>query len=178
MSGSSDSPAVDPPPAPWVQRLWAEMRREYGAAFDRQWQCPAGVEPCDHVAGLMLHWARKLSQFKARPHAIRYGLDNLPPHPPSLPEFVAICKQAPDPPTVMLNEQKSDPAVAAAAIKAAQEIAHIASAKPIGNKDWAWRMRDRELNHGGELESGCMMRQFHRDAWRQALRHGKYALGA
>lgn len=111
MSGSSDSPAGDPPPAPWVQRLWAEMRREYGAAFDRQWQCPAGVEPGDHVAGLMLHWARKLSQFKGRPHAIRYGLDNLPPHPPSLPEFVSICKQAPDPPVMMIRDasRKPDP---------------------------------------------------------------------
>ena len=112
MSDSSDSRAGEPPPAPWVQRLWAEMRREYGAAFDRQWQCPADVDPRDHVAGLMQHWARKLGQFKSRPHAIRFGLDNLPPHPPSLPEFVALCKQAPDPPVVMIRDasRKPDPA--------------------------------------------------------------------
>jgi hypothetical protein len=45
-----------------------------------------------------------------------------------------------------------------------------------GDTAWAWRLRDRELNHGGELESGRMMTQYHRDAWRIALKHGKYAL--
>ena len=110
MSDSSESPAADAP-APWVQRLWAEMRREYGAAFDRQWQCPADQKPADHVHGLMLHWARKLVQFKSRPYAIRYGLDNLPPDPPSLSKFVEICKQAPEPFVPMLRDatRKPDP---------------------------------------------------------------------
>lgn len=113
MSDSSES-QDDDSRIPWIKRLWREMRREYGAAFDRQWQCPAdpNLTPEQHVNGLMAHWERKLSQFRTRPHAIRYGLDNLPPHPPSLPEFIALCRQAPDPPMQALPDhtRKADPA--------------------------------------------------------------------
>lgn len=159
MSDSSGSPAGESP-APWVQRLWAEMRREYGAAFDRQWQCPADQSPADHVAGLMMHWARKLSQFKGRPHAIRYGLDNLPPHPPSLPEFVALCKQAPDPPMQSLPDhtRKPDPA----------RLQAILATIPRGAARDPLACAQRHLER---LQAGEKLTQAQRDLVRKALPH-------
>ena len=32
-------------PEAWVQRIFATMRATYGAALDRQWECPAGADP-------------------------------------------------------------------------------------------------------------------------------------
>ena len=32
-------------PDAWVERIFSTMRATYGAAFDRQWECPAGVDP-------------------------------------------------------------------------------------------------------------------------------------
>lgn len=175
MQNSKNSSAVESMPIRWIEQIWTEMRATYGASFDRQWQCPSGEDQEAHYAGLKAHWAKSLAGLVRHPQAIRYALDNLPPHPPNLPEFKALCNRSPEVTQPMLPAPKADPAIAAAAIKAAQEIAHMTTSKPIGNKDWAWRMRDRELNHGGELESGCTMRQFHRDAWRYALKHGRYA---
>ncbi len=82
-------------PGTWVHRIWAAMRAAYGAEFDRRWQCPEGEDPEAHVASLREHWQRELRNFRTFPEAISYGLENLPPRPPSLPEFRALCLRAP-----------------------------------------------------------------------------------
>lgn len=68
-------------PETWVERIWATMRATYGAAFDRQWQCPEGEDPVRHVASLKAHWGRELSRYQQNPDAIRYALENLPKYP-------------------------------------------------------------------------------------------------
>lgn len=82
-------------PGTWVHRIWSSMRDNYGAEFDRRWQCPDGTDPEQHVKQLRETWQRELRNFLSFPEAISYGLENLPPRPPSLPEFRAICLRAP-----------------------------------------------------------------------------------
>ena len=80
-------------PDPWLENIWSAMRAAYGAAFDRQWECPAGVDPHAHVADMKMMWGRQLAPFHQVPGAIGYALDNLPTWPPTLPEFRALCRQ-------------------------------------------------------------------------------------
>lgn len=82
-------------PGTWVHRIWSAMRANYGAEFDRRWQCPEGTDPEAHVEQLRETWRRELRNFMNFPEAIAYGLENLPPRPPSLPEFRAVCLRAP-----------------------------------------------------------------------------------
>ena len=82
-------------PGTWVHRIWSAMRANYGAEFDRRWQCPHGMDEEAHVENLRETWQRELRNFRNFPEAISYGLENLPPRPPSLPEFRAMCLQAP-----------------------------------------------------------------------------------
>lgn len=82
-------------PDNWVERIWSTMRAFYGATFDRQWECPPGVRPEDHVRDLKAIWSRELRGFQQNPKAIAYALDHLPEFPPNLPQFLAICKRAP-----------------------------------------------------------------------------------
>lgn len=82
-------------PGTWVHRIWSTMRGNYGAEFDRAWQTPEGADPLAHVESLRQTWQRELRNFRNFPEAISYGLENLPPRPPSLPEFRALCLRAP-----------------------------------------------------------------------------------
>lgn len=83
-------------PENWVERIWTTMRATYGAAFDRQWECPADVEPEKHVAGLKAVWGRELRGFQQNPRAIAHALDHLPADfPPNLLQFAALCRRAP-----------------------------------------------------------------------------------
>lgn len=82
-------------PGTWVHRIWSTMRGNYGAAFDRLWQCPESGDEVAHVKSLRDTWQRELRNFRNFPEAITYGLENLPPHPLSLPEFRALCLRAP-----------------------------------------------------------------------------------
>lgn len=79
-------------PDAWVERIWAAMRATYGAAFDRQWECPEGVNPVDHVRDMKAAWGRALAPFQQNVKAITGALENLPAHPPNLIEFRTLCR--------------------------------------------------------------------------------------
>lgn len=96
-------------PEGWVERLWLAMRANYGASFDRQWETPAGVDPVEHVRTLKAYWANELGGYLHKPDALRHGLENLPPHPPSLIEFKSICGRAPSVLPPALPAPKADP---------------------------------------------------------------------
>lgn len=148
-----------------VDELFARLAASYGSQWLAKWD---GMD-MDKVASV---WQDELGGFKFR--HIKYALENLPTdHPPTAMQFRALCKLAPDPAVKFLPEPKADPA------RVAEVLAPLRQAKrqEVGDKDWAWRMRDREINHGGQLSTGCMMRQYHRDAWRIALKHGRWAEG-
>lgn len=144
-------------PERWVQRIFATMRATYGAAFDRQWQCPAGTDPADHVAAMLAHWGRELRAYQQNPAAITYALENLPEHPPNLIEFRALCRRRPD---------TSAPQLEAPRVPSQRIIEAVASiAKPAPKTDpkqWARDLQEREAR--GEKLTVAQMA-----TWRMAL---------
>ncbi len=125
-------------PEAWIEKIWATMRATYGASFDRQWQCPVGTEPLDHVMQLKQAWGRQLAGFQQQPNAIGYALDNLPPHPPNLIEFRALMRRAPADALPMLEGPKADPERVAAELA---KLSHIRTAGQVSDgKEWARRI--------------------------------------
>lgn len=73
------------------------MQGHYGSRFLNMWktghQLPDGSD-----AGLlnaMNHWSEKLGGFADHPECIKHALEALPETPPTLPQFVAMCRHAP-----------------------------------------------------------------------------------
>ena len=90
-------------------------------------------------------WAEKLAGFRERPDAIRRVLDTLPKHPPTLPEFVELCRTS-----CPKQEVKALPApdVPPSVIEARQAEAQAIAARVSGNvpsKAWAHKLRARYL---------------------------------
>lgn len=73
-----------------IGRLFERLHTLYGARWQGMWR---GLE----VDDVMRLWARELGAYAERLDAIAYALDNLGEHPPSLPEFKILCRQAPRP---------------------------------------------------------------------------------
>lgn len=144
-------------PERWVQRIFATMRASYGAAFDRQWECPAGTDPADHIAAMLEHWGRELRGYQQNPGAITYALENLPEHPPNLIEFKALLRRRPEVQKPLLEGPKPDPARVAA---------HLAKLnKPEEQEDprrWARDLEARE-------KRGDNLTMAQRIAWRECL---------
>lgn len=109
-------------PENWVERIWTTMRAAYGAAFDRQWECPAGVDPVQHVTDLKAVWGRELRGFQQNPRAIAHALDHLPTDfPPNLLQFANLCRRAPQfHAQERLTAPKADQAVIAHVLEAAR----------------------------------------------------------
>lgn len=144
-------------PDPWVEKIWTAMRGTYGAEFDRQWECPAGVEPAKHVADLKAVWGRGLAGFQQNPRAIAHALENLPERPPNLVQFAALCRRRPEP-MPALDAPKANPERVAAEI----ERMRTATAQFTGPKAWAWRLKRDE-------ESGARLTITQREMLRTAL---------
>ena len=146
-------------PEGWVERVWAHMRATYGASFDRQWECPNGADPAEHVATIKAHWARELGPFLHNPDALRYGLENLPPDfPPNLIQFRAACNRRPEPKPLALPAPKADPATVERVVKDALARATAADHGPMG---WVGRLEAREA-------AGMKLTQAQRDMLRDA----------
>lgn len=146
-------------PEAWVERIFATMRATYGASFDRQWECPPGVDPAEHGAQLKAHWARELRGYQQSPQAIRHALENLPDHPPNLVEFRALLRRAPLPEFKALPSPVSKPDQAMLA-KAVGSLTHGAAYDP---KAWARALAEREAN-------GANLTLAQRTIWRTALK--------
>lgn len=144
-------------PERWVQRIFATMRATYGAAFDRQWECPAGTDPADHIAAMLEHWGRELRGYQQNAQAIAYALENLPEHPPNLIEFRALCRRRPDGDQKLLEAPRVPPA------KMLEAVSSIARPeKKDDYKQWARDMRERE-------KSGAHLTLAQRAMWKTAL---------
>lgn len=140
-------------PGTWVHRIWSTMRGNYGAAFDRLWQCPEGGDEAAHVKSLRDTWQRELRNFRNFPEAITFGLENLPPHPPNLPEFRALCLRAP---ARAPKQQDLLPPPKADLARLAGEISKVASSwkarKPTAClEELEQRQRDGEKLTAGQL---------------------------
>lgn len=82
-------------PEVWVQKIFATMTANYGSRFMNQWKLGETL-PDGRDVGLVAAqqvWAEKLGCYLEHPEAIKAVLDCLPAHPPTLPEFYALCVQ-------------------------------------------------------------------------------------
>lgn len=78
---------LDALPQHWIEALFSKMAAFYGSRFASMW---TGV----NVAEVQKAWAIELGKLSR--DQLKAGSDNLTalPKPPTLPEFVALCRQA------------------------------------------------------------------------------------
>jgi hypothetical protein len=72
------------------------MQGNYGARFLNQWrsgQMTADGQEDIGIRNAMAVWGRALAGFVDHPKALAIALDNLPDSPPTLPEFVTLCRE-------------------------------------------------------------------------------------
>ena len=83
-------------PATLVVEIFRELQGSYGSRFLNQWKTGQINEKGRDLGtrNAMNVWARKLAGFAEYPDAIRAVLESLPDDPPSLPEFIALCRSA------------------------------------------------------------------------------------
>lgn len=76
-------------PAEWIERIFALMLASYGTKFTDLWR---GTD----LAAVKAMWAEKLAGFADKPKAIKDALNALDerPFPPTLPEFLNLCREA------------------------------------------------------------------------------------
>lgn len=125
-------------PDSWVESLLARMLAIYGQKFRSQW---ADV-PAESMRET---WAVALGRFDGE--RIKWALDQMIatcPWPPTLPEFAALCRQAPRDEPAKLPAPEVPPSV----IEARQAEAQAIAARVAGNvpgKAWAHKLRARYL---------------------------------
>lgn len=149
-------------PDAWVEKVWKVMRATYGAAFDRQWACPAGADPVAHVADMMGVWAEELAVYAGHPEAIAYALQNLPGFPPNLVEFKASCNRAPARPVPALPAPPAPPADPARLAEVLGKLRSAAEPAPRRGRAWALALQAREAR-------GEALSRYARAAWREVL---------
>lgn len=117
-------------PETWIGRIFGRMEDFYGARFLDAWR---GTD----LARVKATWAEKLAGFADQPERIGHAINALEHHPfpPTLPEFLALCRQAPAPERPALPEPQVDPAVAADRARQVQEKTVAAMRKP---PHYAW----------------------------------------
>lgn len=135
-----------------IDLVFAKCSLVYGRDFLSRWE---GLD----IGEVRADWCRELGGLMDAPHAIRYGLENLPADKaPTVLQFRELCRRRPDP-TV--------PALPAPTASAAAVMAAVAKAiGPKGDTDpkaWAWRLRKRE--HACDRLTPAQ-----RAMWREALK--------
>jgi hypothetical protein len=161
-------------PDRWVQSLWVEMAANYPGQWQRQFPvppCPPGADAAkhahDHIAGIQAVWAKRLGHLQSNPAALRYALDNLPSHPPSLPEFVALCNRRPDLPAPALDAPRPNPQ------RVQQVIAGIR--RPLESRDPLETLRELAASDARDgTYKGRPVTLAQRQTYRQALRMDRH----
>lgn len=132
-----NAPSTQKLPDAWVESLLARMLAIYGQKFRAQW---ADVPP----EAMRETWAVALGRFDGE--RIKWALDQMIaacPWPPTLPEFVSLCRQAPRREPVALPAPT--PTEQQRAARAEQMAGGAFAAKPPG-KWWAEKLRVRFLS--------------------------------
>jgi hypothetical protein len=131
-------------PAGFVDRIFAKLSITYGRDFTARWE---GLDARD----IKEDWRCELDGFERFPHAIAYALKHLPEKPPTVLEFRALCRQAPEEPAPRLDPPPTrgpTPAELEALKRLRNDIASgTYFAKP--SREWAYRLVQRVAN--GEI---------------------------
>jgi len=87
-----------------MAKIFSSMQGYYGTRYTNMWKTgellPNG-EDAGHI-NMMRVWAEKLGGFQDHPECIAHALENLPDTPPTLPQFIDICRRAPRKEPLML----------------------------------------------------------------------------
>lgn len=77
-------------PESWIEKIFAKFEARYGSLFLDRWR------GCN-MANVKDTWAEELANFEDKPECIGYALKVLATSkfPPTLPEFLEACRQAP-----------------------------------------------------------------------------------
>ena len=125
-------------PQKWVERLFSRMGAFYGARFLDLWR---GAD----LGEVKLQWALELHKISAP--QIKAGLDNLAQisRPPTLPEFIAHCKQCRIEAVASEAPQLPDGRRASAEtvgenMPQIKQAAMRTSSRNVGAVDWAFEM--------------------------------------
>lgn len=89
----------------------------------------------------MEKWGERLAGFIDRPESLRKAMQSLPIHPPTLPEFIALCRQQ----SITLQDSLPPPTPDADKRKRNIEQATAVKVGTSGGKAWAERLRTRYL---------------------------------
>lgn len=95
-------------PDSWVQKIFSAMQGNYGSRWGNMWRTGTYL-PDGQDVGLvnaMNLWAEKLGGYKDSPETFKRVLDCLPAEPPSLPQFLELCRHAYVPPKHPMLEHK------------------------------------------------------------------------
>lgn len=141
-------------PASWVDRIFQKLTLTYGRDFAARWE---GLD----VSEVKADWAEALGGYEQHPEAIAFALTILDPaKPPTVLQFAELCRRAPVKAPLALESPAPNPEVATMALNALKR----AGVKQVGDKSWAYRLRDREIQGKGKG-----LTSFQRHAWREAL---------
>lgn len=109
-SESLTSPQAKRLPDSWVHRIFSTMQGHYGSRFLNMWgtgqQLPDGQDA--GIVNAMHHWAEKLGGFSENAECIKHALAILPPEPPSLPQFVELCRHSPRKQPIAIEHRLTD----------------------------------------------------------------------
>lgn len=125
-------------PDTWIDRIFMRMQGLYGALFLDRWK------GCD-MANVKAVWADELSGFVDQPERIAYALKSLAENkfPPTLPEFISACRQAPAKPSVPALEHRMTEADEARAKQMAEEAKRAIKPKHSDGIDRHWATHPR-----------------------------------
>jgi uncharacterized protein (DUF2236 family) len=145
-------------PPHWVDEIFRKLSLIYGRDFLSRWE---GQDELDVKA----HWSEELGGFREAGHCIKYALENMPDSKaPTVLEFRALCRKAPEAPKLALEAPQGNPGIARAALE---------SVKPAIRKQadlqWAHDLKRREAGQNDHTPSRVRMSSFQRQAWREAL---------
>ena len=121
---STESLTSRPPlPPHWVSKIFRECQGHYGSRWLDMWRTgqtlPDGTDV--GLQNAMEKWGERLAGFIDRPEALRKAMQSLPIHPPTLPEFIALCRQQ----SITLQDSLPPPtpdAIAVAQIRAEAQV--------------------------------------------------------
>lgn len=134
-------------PLSWVNKIFEKLAIVYGQAFLARWR---DID----LALVKADWAHELGGFEQRAHAIAHALANLPTDsPPSVLQFRALCRRAPDPVTPRLAPPQIDPQIKESALAAVNRtLATAAQQRDRCFDDGkAWARRIVAAHEGGAL---------------------------
>lgn len=117
-------------PDAWIDSLFDRLEAAYGSKWLNMWGNT-------NLANVKALWAEKLSGFAENPKALGHALGCLDDHPfpPTLPEFLSLCRKAPKP------EQAALPAPAANPEKVAAFASSVKAVTQTKKDAIAWARR-------------------------------------